>query len=298
MLISSPTSPFNIYIVDRQREMIEKLTSAHVGNIPEQIMVQPKLIKYNSFDGLEINAFLYRPNTTNSDIPGNHKFGAILSIHGGPTSQERPSYAYAGLYQYLLNQGLAILAPNFHGSTGYGKSFEKKIYHDWGGNELKDLEFAAKWLMSRDWIDDKRIGLFEISFGGFATLSCITRLSNYNWKAGVDIMGPSNLRTFVKSVPEHWKGFIRQLVGDAEKEEDFLKTRSPITYVDNVRLLNLLVIQGANDPRVAKDESDQIVKSLKNKGVNVVDIVFKDEGHGFTKYENMVQASMRTWYKL
>ena len=131
--------------------------------------------------------------------------GAVLSIHGGPTAQERPFYDYSGLYQYLVNNGIVVIAPNFRGSTGYGKSFEKKIYHDWGGNELKDLEYAIKWLLSQEWIDAKRIGVFGGSFGGFATLSCITRLPQYNWKAAVDIVGPSNLVTFVKTVPEHWK---------------------------------------------------------------------------------------------
>jgi len=227
------------------------------------------------------------------DNNGGDKFGAVLSIHGGPTAQERLTYAYAGLYQYLANNGIAVLAPNFRGSTGYGKSFEKKIYHDWGGNELKDLEYAIKWLISQNWekgIDANRIGVFGDSFGGFATLSCITRLPQYNWKAAVDIVGPSNLVTFAKSVPEHWKRFMGELVGDPEKE-DFLNERSPITYVDNIEAtINLLIIQGANDPRVVKNESDQIVEGLRNKGTGVEYMVFDDEGHGFTKYSNLIKA--------
>ena len=219
------------------------------------------------------------------------KFGAILSIHGGPTSQERPYYDYSGLYQYLSHNGLVIIAPNFRGSTGYGKSFEKKIYHDWGGNELKDLEYAIKWLLSQDWIDPNRIGVFGASFGGFATLNCITRLPQYNWKVAVDIVGPSNLITFAKSVPEHWKRFMAELVGNTETEVDFLKERSPITYISNVNPnVKLLVIQGANDPRVAKKESDQIVGKLKENGISVEYMVFEDEGHGFTKYSNSLKA--------
>ena len=221
----------------------------------------------------------------------NQKYGAILSIHGGPTAQERPYYDYSGLYQYLAHNGLAVIAPNYRGSTGYGKSFEKRIYHDWGGNELKDLEYAVKWLLSKDWVDAKRIGVFGASFGGFATLSCITRLPGYNWKAAVDIVGPSNLVTFVNTVPEHWKKFTGELVGDPVKEESFLKERSPINYVDAINpITNLLVIQGANDPRVAKDESDQIVKRLQEKGIDVDYMVFEDEGHGFTKYSNQIKA--------
>jgi dipeptidyl aminopeptidase/acylaminoacyl peptidase len=235
---------------------------------------------------------LYKPREEDSSVNNKPtKFGAILSVHGGPTAQERPLYDYSGLYQYLANNRLVVIAPNFRGSTGYGKSFEKKIYHDWGGDELKDIEYAIKWLKSQDWIDANRIGVFGASFGGFATLSCITRLPQYNWRAAVDIVGPSNLVTFAKAVPEHWKRFMGELVGDPENEEDFLKGRSPITYVDLIsQTTSLLVIQGANDPRVVKNESDQIVERLKSKNMDVEYIIFEDEGHGFTKYSNLVKA--------
>ena len=298
--MTTPTSPSNIYLIDMKTKKVDRLTESLLGNIPEGKMIQPELIKYKSFDGLGIQAFLYKPRNENghdnssSSSGGNSsssKFGAILSIHGGPTSQERPSYAYAGFYQYLANNGIAVLAPNFRGSTGYGKNFESKIYHDWGGGELKDLEYAAKWLVSREWIDADRIGVFGASFGGFATLNCITRLPHYNWKAAVDIVGPSNLVTFAKAVPEHWKRLMGEWVGDPEKEEDFLKERSPITYVDNIKsTINLLIIQGANDPKVVKNESDQIIERLRNKGIGVEYMVFDDEGHGFTKYGNLIKA--------
>ncbi len=192
-------------------------------------------------------------NNKNINTTANQKYGAILSIHGGPTAQERPYYDYSGLYQYLAHNGLVVIAPNYRVSTGYGKSFERRIYHDGGGNELMDLEYALKWLLSKDWVDAKRIGVFGASFGGLATLSCITRLPGYNWKAAVDIVGASNLVTFVNTVPEQWKKFTGELVGDPVKEESFLKERSPINYVDAINpTKNLLVIHGANDPRVAK----------------------------------------------
>jgi dipeptidyl aminopeptidase/acylaminoacyl peptidase len=160
------------------------------------------------------------------------------------------------------------------------------------GAELKDLEYATKWLISqKEWIDPNRIGVFGASFGGFATLSCITRLPHYNWKAAVDIVGPSNLVTFAKAVPKHWKRLMAEWVGDPEKEQDFLKERSPITYVYNIKsTISLLIIQGANDPKVVKNESDQIVEKLRNKGIDIEYMVFDDEGHGFTKYGNLVKA--------
>jgi dipeptidyl aminopeptidase/acylaminoacyl peptidase len=290
VIMTTPGSPSSIYVVDMQTKRVDRLTESLLGNIPDRKMIQPELIKYKSFDGLEIEALLYRARQS-IDNNSDDKLGAILSIHGGPTGQERSTYAYAGFYQYLANKGIAVFAPNFRGSTGYGKSFEKKIYHDWGGNELKDLEYAMKWMVSQNWVDNNRIGVFGASFGGFATLSCITRLAQYNWKAAVDIVGPSNLVTFAKSVPEHWKRFLGELVGDPEKEEDFLKERSPITYVDKIKpTVNLLIIQGANDPRVVKNESDQIVERLRNKGIGVEYMVFDDEGHGFTKYSNLIKA--------
>ena len=308
IMMTTPTSPSDIYVLDidntkdgddgesnkiKRKSSVQKLSHSFLANIPENVLIKPDLIKYGSFDGLEISAFLYKPKEEVHSILGNKraKFGAILSIHGGPTAQERPLYDYSGLYQYLANNRLVVITPNFRGSTGYGKSFEKKIYHDWGGDELKDLEYAIKWLKSQEWIDANRIGVFGASFGGFATLSCLTRLPQYNWKAAVDIVGPSNLVTFAKAVPEHWKRFMGELVGDPEKEENFLKERSPITYVDSIsQTTNLLVIQGANDPRVVKNESDQIVDILRSKNMDIEYMVFEDEGHGFTKYSNMVRA--------
>ncbi len=305
IMMDRPTAPTNIYVTDideNKQNNCTRITNSLFGNLSENVLIKPQLIKFKSFDGLEIPAFLYKPsNTTTTPTAAinfekinekdNMKLGAVLSIHGGPTAQERPYYDYSGFYQYLVNNGIVVIAPNFRGSTGYGKSFEKKIYHDWGGNELKDLEYAIKWLLSQDWIDPKRIGVFGGSFGGFATLSCITRLPQYNIKAAVDIVGPSNLITFIKTVPEHWKKLTFELVGNPEKEESFLKERSPITFVDNINpITSLLVIQGATDPRVAKSESDQIVKKLKDKRMDVEYLIFEDEGHGFTKYNNQIKA--------
>src|SRR4029078_9579105 len=298
IMMDMPTSPTNIYLIDLEKNEEDnnctRVTTSLYGNLSDDILVKPQLIRYKSFDELEVSAFLYVPNNTNFkkiNEKDKEKYGAILSIHGGPTAQERPYYDYSGLYQYLSNNGLAVIAPNFRGSTGYGKSFERKIYHDWGGDELKDLEYAIKWLISQNWIDADRIGVFGASFGGFATLSCISRLAKYNWKAAVDLFGPSNLVTFVKAVPDHWKRFMGQLVGDPETEESFLKERSPITYVNNIEgTINLLIIQGANDPRVVKNESDQIVERLRNKGIGVEYMVFDDEGHGFTRYSNLIMA--------
>jgi dipeptidyl aminopeptidase/acylaminoacyl peptidase len=289
LMMTTPRFPVNIYTIDLNTKRVERLTNALLGNIPEDIMVEPDLIRYKSFDGLEISSFLYKPRYIGCK---RRKAGVVLSIHGGPIAQERPEYTYEGLYQYLISKGLAVMAPNFRGSTGYGRSFEKKIFHDWGGDELKDLEYAVKWLLSQEWVDCDRIGIFGASFGGFAVLSCVSRLPQY-WRAAVDIFGPSNLITTTTTAPAHWRQSDKELIGDPNKEEDFLKERSPITYVENIKA-DMLIIQGMNDPKVVKYESDQIVERLRRLGRNVEYIVFEDEGHGFTKYNNMIKANKMT----
>lgn len=282
--MSTPTSPTNIYILNLQTDKIDKITSALLSNIPAEIMVEPEILSYTSFDGLEISFLLYAPR----NIGKTQKAGCVLSIHGGPISQERPKYAYEGLYQYLTNKGIAVMAPDYRGSTGYGRSFEKKIYHDWGGAELKDLEYAAKWLISQQWIDETRLGVFGASFGGYAVLNCITRLPKY-WKAAVDMFGPANLVTAITTAPGHWRNADKDLIGDPEKERDFLLKRSPILYIENIKA-DLLILQGANDPRVIRRESDEIVQKLKISGKNVEYIIFGDEGHGFTSSSNKLNA--------
>jgi dipeptidyl aminopeptidase/acylaminoacyl peptidase len=243
--------------------------------------VEPQVVRYPTHDGREVPAWLYRPH-------GDDVRGVVVSIHGGPEAQERSSYNYAGLYQYLLSRGIAVLAPNVRGSTGYGKTYQSLILRDFGGAELLDFEHAVKYLRSLDWVDPERIGVWGASYGGFATLSCLSRLPDL-WAAGVSMVGPSNLLTMARSVPETWRSEMRDWVGDPDTEADFLLERSPITYADAIAA-PLFVIQGANDPRIVKAESDQIVAALRKRGVDVRYDVYDDEGHGFTNRANEVKA--------
>ncbi len=281
-LFSSGREVRNLHLLDLSSGTLTKLTANDAHGIPLEIMVEPQLVSFLSADGRRIPAFLYRPHSPSDNLP------VLVSIHGGPEMQERPQYNYSGLYQYLLHRGIAVLAPNIRGSTGYGKTYQKLIHHDWGGAELRDIEAAAKFLQGLDWVDPERIGIFGGSFGGFATLSALTRLPDY-WACGVDLVGPSNLVTFVKSVPPFWKRFMDTWVGDPETELAFLQERSPIHYVDRIRA-PLFILQGANDPRVVKAESDQIVEKLRKRGIPVRYDVYEDEGHGFTKRENLLKA--------
>ncbi len=262
-----------------------QLSESMVGGVPDGPLPAAKPVRFQSFDGRSIPAFYTLPKRRPQG-----RMPAVLTIHGGPESQTRPEWSFSGaLHAWLNAEGIAVLAPNIRGSTGYGKSYQKLIHHDWGGAELQDLKAAADWLRARPEIDPTRLGVFGGSFGGFATLSCVTRLPEY-WKVAVDLFGPSNLLTFVRTVPPHWVRFMNQWVGNPDRETDFLRERSPITYIDNVRA-DLLVIQGANDPRVNKAESDQMVERLRASGGKVEYIVFEDEGHGFTRRSNELLAT-------
>jgi len=279
LIVSSPRRPPEVWVVETETGRARAVTESRIGGLREEDLVEIELVSFPTFDGRDIPAWLYRP-----DVDG--KAPVVLSIHGGPEAQERP--LYQPLYQYLLSRGIGVLATNIRGSTGYGKSYQRLVQRDWGGGDMRDWEHAVKWLQQQGWVDADRIGVCGGSYGGFAVLTCVTRLPDY-WAAAVDIFGPSNLVTFAKAVPPTWKRFIARFVGDPETEVDFLMERSPITYVENVKT-PLLVIQGATDPRVVKGESDQMVEKLRELGRDVEYVVFDDEGHGFTKRTNELNA--------
>lgn len=282
-LLATGTRPYEVVVLDLAANELRHVTSS--GPSVDVRFVEPELVRYPTHDGREVPAWLYRPH-------GDGPHGVVLSVHGGPEAQERPQYNYSGLYQYLVSQGVAVLAPNVRGSTGYGKTYQRLILRDFGGAELGDLEHAVRYLHGLDWVDPGRIGVWGGSYGGFAALSCLSRLPSL-WAAGVSVVGPSNLLTMARSVPETWRAEMVNWVGDPETEADFLLERSPITYADAITA-PLFVIQGANDPRVVKAESDQIVAALRERGVDVRYDVYEDEGHGFTNRENEVRAMADT----
>ena len=282
-LVATGTRVFDVYVADLDSGSVTRVTDNFLGGIPEPELVEPELVHFPTFDGKQIPAWLYRPQEAGGKMP------VVLSIHGGPEAQERTHVTRSSsFYQYLLSRGIAVLAPNIRGSTGYGKTYQKLIHRDWGGDELKDIDYAARWLRGQSWVDGERIAVYGASFGGFATLSAMTRLPDY-WRCGIDLVGPSNLVTFVKAVPPHWRALMKELLGDPEDDFDFLMARSPITYVEKMKA-PLLVLQGANDPRCVKPESDQMVEKLRSVGVDVEYHVFDDEGHDFSKRANQLKA--------
>ncbi|MDF2628226.1 MAG: acylamino-acid-releasing enzyme [Symbiobacteriaceae bacterium] len=273
-----------IYVVDLDRQELRLLTPSMLGNLPADTFVSPELVEVEAFDGLKIPAWLYRPH----GIKAGETVPALLAVHGGPEIQERPEYRYNGFYQYLLSQGVAVLAPNVRGSTGFGISWQKQVHRDWGGGDLKDLEACARYLQSLDWVDGSKLGVWGQSYGGFATLSCAARLPGY-WACAGDFYGPANLVTFAASGPPTWKHVIKSWIGDPEEDRELLVERSPITYADQIKC-PLLVMQGATDTRVVRAESDQMVERLRELGREVEYVVFEDEGHGFTKRTNQLRS--------
>jgi dipeptidyl aminopeptidase/acylaminoacyl peptidase len=243
---------------------------------------EPELIRYPSKDGTLIPALLYRPAG-----PGPHP--VLVSVHGGPEAQARPEYD--PLHQCLLARGIAVLAPNIRGSSGYGHQWQERIGRDWGGVDLEDLAGAHAWLCAQPWASHDKIAVCGMSYGGFAALSCITRLPGL-WAAGVSICGPSSLESLARSMPPSWTAMIHAMFGDPDSPADAadMRARSPLSYAHQIAA-PLLVIQGANDPRVPKAESDQIISAARANGADARYLVFDDEGHGFTSRSNDIKAS-------
>jgi dipeptidyl aminopeptidase/acylaminoacyl peptidase len=279
VILSGPRRPPEVWVAETDGGNSHPITESRIGAPSEDELFDVELIAYPTFDGRDIPAWLYRPDAAGR-VP------VVLSIHGGPEAQEHP--LYHPLYQYLLSRGIAVLATNIRGSTGYGKTYQRLVQRDWGGGDLKDWEHAVQWLHKQEWVDPDRIGVFGGSYGGFAVLTCVTRIPDY-WAAAVDIFGPSNLITAAKAVPPTWRRMMKRFMGDPDEDADMLRERSPMTYIENVKT-PLLVIQGAKDPRVVKPESDQLVDKLQSLGRDVEYVVFEDEGHGFTKRQNEVKA--------
>ncbi|WP_024934276.1 S9 family peptidase [Actinomadura welshii] len=280
LLLDTATRPSEIAVLD-VTDGFRYLTDARPPALRVIEPVEPESVIYPASCGRSIHALLYRPHT-----PGPHP--VLLSIHGGPEAQERPAYLRSGLYQHLLDQGVAVFAPNIAGSTGYGATHQKLIYRNWGGCDLDDLDQAARYLRSTPGLDGERIAVMGGSYGGFAALSCLARLP-YPWAAGVSLCGPTNLVTLARACPPTWKHFVSVVLGDPDVDADYLTQRSPITYADAITA-PLFILQGARDPRVPRAESDQLVARLRDRGVDVRYDVFPDEGHGFTSRKNELLA--------
>ncbi len=281
---SSPVRPTEIYRADLKTRKVERLTYLQSALAPEASLARPKVHRWKAPDGWDISGYLYLPRS------GKPPFKTIVYPHGGPEFQFRAYYNPK--VQYYVSQGWAVLAPNFRGSTGFGRRFQKSIYKDWGGACYQDVLAGTRDLISRGVIDPERLAIVGGSFGGYMTLWAATQDPDF-WKAAVDIYGVSNLITMIESDPPEWEPYDLEALGDPVKDKDELLRRSPITYVDHLKS-PLLVFQGANDFRVKRQESDQMVEALRARGVAVEYVVFEDEGHGWSKTEHLAEELART----
>ncbi|HEY5809890.1 MAG TPA: S9 family peptidase [Povalibacter sp.] len=286
LMLSSDTSPNDVYMVDLGARRSERLTHALNPQIKESDLVSTEVVRYKSFDGLEIPSILYKPKTATAS----GKVPALVWVHGGPGGQSRTGYS--ATIQHLVNHGYAVLAANNRGSSGYGKTFFHADDKHHGDVDLKDIVQARQYLASLDWVDGERIGILGGSYGGYMVGAALA-FSPETFDVGVDIFGVMNWVRTLTSIPPWWESQKKALydeMGDPATDGERHRAISPLFHAKNIRV-PLLVIQGKNDPRVLQVESDEIVAAVKANGVPVEYVVFPDEGHGFTKRENRIKAS-------
>lgn len=284
--IGDGKSPNNIYVYDFGTKELKKLTNTLSPEIDGNDLVSAKVVRYKSFDGLEIPAIYYKPQQAGKD----KKVPALVWVHGGPGGQSR--VGYFSLIQYLVNHGYAILAVNNRGSSGYGKTFYKMDNRNHGDKDLNDCVWGKKYLAGLEYIDSTKIGIIGGSYGGYMTLAALSFKPD-EFNAGVDIFGVSNWLRTLKEIPPYWESFKNALyeeIGDPNTADTVrLKQYSPLLHASNIKK-PLMVLQGANDPRVLKIESDEVVAAVKKNNVPVEYVVFPDEGHGFVKKENEIKG--------
>jgi dipeptidyl aminopeptidase/acylaminoacyl peptidase len=271
--------PTSYYLYDRPSK---KAAFLFVNNskLEKVTLARMEPISFKAKDGLTIHGYLTKPvGVEAKNLP------AVLYVHGGPWA--RDTWGFNPTVQFLANRGYAVLQVNYRGSTGYGKSFLNAGNREWAGKMHQDLIDAKAWLVSEGVADPKRVALAGGSYGGYAALVGLTFTPD-EFACGVDIVGPSSILTLLKTVPPYWapmKALFAKRVGDLEKEEEFLKERSPLFKADRITK-PLLIGQGQNDPRVKVAESDQIVEAMRKAGKPVEYVVYPDEGHGFARPEN------------
>jgi dipeptidyl aminopeptidase/acylaminoacyl peptidase len=285
-LIDSATSPSNLHVVDLETQDHAQLTNALNPAISENEMVDAEVVRFESFDELEIPGILYRPHGASADNP----VPALVWVHGGPGGQSR--IGYSATIQHLVNHGYAVYAANNRGSSGYGKTFFHMDDRRHGEEDLRDIVAAGDWLREQDWVNPDQVGVIGGSYGGFMTAAALTFHPDA-FEVGINIFGVTNWERTLASIPPWWESFREALydeMGDPATDAERHRAISPLFHADRITK-PLLVIQGANDPRVLQVESDELVAAVEANGVPVTYVLFPDEGHGFRRRENRITAS-------
>lgn len=286
LTVGTSKAPANLYYYSFETKELRKLTNTLSRELDENDLVSAEVVRYKSFDGLEIPAIYYKPLMASKDSLS----PALVWVHGGPGGQSR--VGYSAFIQYLVNHGYAVLAVNNRGSSGYGKTFFKLDNQNHGDKDLKDCIWGKKWLQSQDYIDSSKIGIVGGSYGGYMTMAAMT-FTPGEFKVGVNLFGVTNWLRTLKSIPPYWESFKKALydeMGDPTTADSVrLYNISPLFHAKNVKD-PIMVLQGANDPRVLQVESDEIVAAVKANNVVAEYVIFPDEGHGFVKKENEIKA--------
>ncbi|HSQ57433.1 MAG TPA: S9 family peptidase [Gemmata sp.] len=271
--------PVSYYVYDRDAKKADFLF-VNNAKLAKYKLSQMEPIEFKAKDGLTIHGYLTKPvGVEAKNLP------TVLLVHGGPWA--RDAWGLDPMAQWLANRGYAVLQINYRGSTGYGKKFLNAGNREWAAKMHQDLIDGKEWLVKQGVADPKKVAIMGGSYGGYATLVGLTFTPD-EFACGVDIVGPSNIATLIKSIPPYWKplrGIFDKRVGNIDTEEKFLEERSPLAKVNYI-VRPLLIGQGKNDPRVKQAESDQIVKAMRDNGKEVQYVVYPDEGHGFARPEN------------
>ena len=272
-----------VYVYDRREKSLSEVGEIKPW-IAEEDMVDMQCVEYEARDGLKIHAYLSVPKI--DEEPKN--LPLVIIPHGGPIA--RDSWRFDSLVQFLANRGYVILQPNYRGSFGYGKDFMQKGFKQWGRGMQDDLTDGVNWLIDKGLVDPDRVAILGGSYGGYAALAGAAFTPDL-YACAIDIVGPSNLFTMLESIPPYWelsRAIEYEEIGDPEKDREMLRSVSPFFHADKIKI-PLLVAQGANDPRVNRRESDQIVDEVRKHGIEVIYLLKGDEGHGFSNEANSIE---------
>ena len=279
---TNDTGPIPYFLYDRQRREGRFLFD-HRPELSEYELAPMEPVSFQARDGLTIHGYLtFPPGVGRKDLP------MVLNVHGGPWA--RDVWGFDPAAQWLANRGYLCLQVNFRGSTGYGKAFVNAGDREWGNAMQNDLTDAVEFAIGQGWADRERVAIYGGSYGGYAALAGVAFTPDL-YRCAVDIVGPSNLKTLIETIPPYWQpqiALFHQRVGNPETDAEFLWSRSPLSRAASIKT-PLLIAQGANDPRVKQAESEQIVAALRDAGIDYEYMLFPDEGHGFAKPENRLK---------
>jgi len=283
---NGPTAPGDLWVYHLATAKSQQVTHSLVGGIRSEDLVEPFLIHYPSRDGKwTISAFLYVPY----NMARNGQNAAIVYIHGGPTSQTMNSFNR--FVQFAVNQGYMVLAPNYRGSTGYGKEFQQANLFDMGGGDLQDVLAGVDWIKQTGHLDPKKIAVMGASYGGYLSMMAVTKAPDV-WAAGVPIVPFVNWFTEIANEDPVLQQSDLATMGDLVKNKALYEERSPINFIDQIKA-PLLLLAGGHDPRCPKSETQQVVDAIKKRGGTVDAKVYENEGHGFARVENQIDAYQR-----